>query len=428
MAVAGRREGLRAPAELGTWAVLVGVGLAASAVAAAWHAHLGTGAAPFTGRYRWRIDAASAAAPAVAGAVLLAVRSDAHRRWPWAPTLLVGWVAAFGWAVSLAVVAGRAGLAGPVQAPDEYLHDVPLVGDHPARFLREFVAHASALTPATRGHPPAPVLLLWALGRAGLTSPLALGLFITAVGCLVIPLVALAVRSLCGEQEARTLLPALVLAPYALWVAVSMDAVTAAICAAAIACAAVGSARGRTPLWAVAAGVLLGVGALFSYAVAWLGVSLAAVYFVRRRPLLNLAAGAAALVPLVAIRIWGFTWTSGLAAAQADFARRLAPHRSATLWAVLDLVIVLLACGPVVVAAAHRVRRTPGWPFLVGAGLAIVFAITAGLARGEVERSWLPFYPWLLVPASAARRSSLLFIGTGAAAAVVIEAALRSPW
>jgi hypothetical protein len=87
----------------------------------------------------------------------------------------------------------------------------------------------------------------------------------------------------------------------------------------------------------------------------------------------------------------------------------------------------------------QRVRLTPGWPFLVGAGLAVVFAIVSGLSRGEVERSWLPFFPWLLVPAVAPPRrpakdesvagpTPTLLVAGGAAAAVVLEAVLRTTW
>jgi hypothetical protein len=86
------------------------------------------------------------------------------------------------------------------------------------------------------------------------------------------------------------------------------------------------------------------------------------------------------------------------------------------------------------VTAFRRIRRTPGWPFLVGAGISVAFAIGSGLARGEVERSFLPFFPWLLVPVTGTdddgepTRPSLLLLALGAAAAVVLESVLRSRW
>jgi hypothetical protein len=283
------------------------------------------------------------------------------------------------------------------------------------------------------------VLLLWLFDRIGIDQPQTLGLLLTLLGCAYLPLVAIAVRSLCHETAARRLLPVLVLAPYAIWLAVSMDAITLLLAAGFVCCGVLASERGRTGWWTVPCGLLLGFAALFNYAVAWLAVSVIATYFVRRRPLLNVYTGAAALAPLALFRLWGFTWPSGLSAAQADFSIRVGPHRSWLLWAALDVLLLLIATGPAIVRALRRVRLTPGWPFLVGAGLAVVFAVASGLSRGEVERSWLPFFPWLLVPAVAppqrpgpgepdAGPTPYALVAVGAASAVVIEAVLRTTW
>ncbi len=154
----------------------------------------------------------------------------------------------------------------------------------------------------------------------------------------------------------------------------------------------------------------------------------------RRRATTIALIGAGALVPVALARVLGFVWPDGLTAAQADWSLRVGPHRSWLLWAVLDLVVLVVACGPHVVTAARRIRRTPGWPFVVGAGIGVLFAVGSGLSRGEVERSWLPFFPWLLVPLTGTdddgepARPSLLLLALGAAAAVVIESVLRSAW
>jgi hypothetical protein len=371
--------------------------------------------------------------------VLAAVRAGVLERLRWPVLLGAAYVAAVWWALSLALVDGGNGLASPMTAPTEYLRDVPAVGSDPVGFVRGFVGHADSYSVATRTHPPAPVLLLWVLDRLGIDQPQTLGLLITLLGCAYLPLVAIAVRSLCHETAARRLLPVLVLAPYAVWLSVSMDAVTLLLAAGFVCCGVLASERGRTAWWAVPCGLLLGSAALFNYAVAWLGVSVIATYFVRRRPLLNVYTGAAALVPLALFRLWGFTWPNGLTAAQTDFSDRVGPERSWALWAALDVLLLLMAAGPPLLRALRRVRLTPGWPFLVGAGLAVVFAVASGLSRGEVERSWLPFFPWLLVPAVApARRPApgepdagptpYLLVAVGAAGAIVIEAVLRTTW
>ena len=426
-------------ADLIRWSVLVAVALAASWLAVRLHARLGTAGAPFDGGYRFEVNPRSVLAPLVAAGTLVAVARGWTGRLPWRVLLLATYAVAAAWALALAVVDGAAGLSGPVTDPEEYLVDLPRVGGHPAAFVRDFLAETGTLAPATRGHPPLPVLLLWLLRRAGVASPVALGVALTLLGALAVPLVLVAVRSLAGEPSARRLGPVLALAPYAVWVAVSMDGVTAALGAAVVAAGAVGSEHGRrwytNTAWAAVAGLLLGVAALFSYAVAWLGLSVMCIYFVRRRPLLNVVTAGCTLVPILLAQSAGFGWTDGLLAARRDLMVRLGPARSALVWAFLGLAVVVIACGPALVASARKLRMTPGWPFLIGAVGGIGFAILAGLARGEAERSWLPFFPWLLVAAVApARRGGdpppapLWLAGAGALTAVVIEAVLATPW
>lgn len=423
--------------DLAVWAVIVAVGLLLTALAVAAHARVGVAGAPFTGAYRFSFGPTSLAAPFVAGAVVLAVSRDWHRALPWPGVLAAGYLAAFGWATALALVNGGAGLSRVAGSPGGYASDLPRVGTSPLTFIRHYVAAAPSLSPDSRQHPPGPVLLLWALDRIGLRSPVGLGLAITALGCLSVPLVAVAVRSLCSETAARSLLPVLVLAPYAIWLAVSMDSVPLSVCAAAVAAGVHGSEPRRSPWWSAAAGLLLGIGALFSYSAAWLGTSILVVYFVRRRPLLNVVSGLGSLVPLALAGLAGFGWLDGLTAAQADFSIRIGPHRSWLVWIFLDLLLVVIAAGPAVVAAARKARRTAGWPFAVGAILAVAFAVGSGLSRGEVERSFLPFFPWLLVAAVAPERGQnpagaaptpLLLVAAGAASAILIEAAVQTPW
>lgn len=441
----GRRPQL---ADALVWAAVVAAGLVVTAVAVHTGARVGTPGAPFSGHYRPpRVVPASAAAPLVAGAVLVAVRRGVAERLPWRALLALSWLVAAAWAVALAAVDGRPGLAGPVLDPSEYLADADAVTAGPAAFLGDFVAKAPSYAVATRTHPPGAALLVAGVAHVlGRSRPELVGVGVVAVGALAVPLVGVSVRSLCHEPAARRLLPVVALAPWALWTAVSLDAVATAVCAAFLACGVVAAEPGRgrrsAASWAAVAGLLLGVAALLGYALAWLGVSLVAVYFVRRRPLLNAVTGLGALVPLTLVSLAGFSWTAGLAEAQADFSERVGRDRSWLLWVVLDLVLLAVACGPTVVAAVRGLPRTPGWPFVLGAGLAVVFALASGLSRGEVERSWLPFYPWLLVPAVAplmrpraagpgaplATPVPVGLIAVGCATAVVLQAVLASTW
>lgn len=437
----GSGEGARQARELLIWTGLVASGLALTALAVAVSARVGSSGAPFTGRFRFKVEIGSLLAPASAMTVLAAVRLGLVERLRWGVLVGASYLAALWWAVSLALVDGGNGFSVPIASSAEYLRDVPAVGSHPGHFLRTFVEQAPHYSIATRTHPPGPVLLLWGLGKLGIRRPEVIGVVLTVLACAYVPLLAVAVRSLCHETAARHLMPILVLAPYAVWLAVSMDAIVLLLAATFVTLGVVGSEPGRSPLWALASGLVLGCDAMLNYAVAWLGVSVVAVYFVRRRPQLNVFTGIGALVPLVVFWIAGFTWTNGLSAAQADFSVRVGPHRSWALWAFLDLLLLLIACGPAIIRALRRLHLTPGWPFVVGAGLAVIFAILSGLSRGEVERSWLAFYPFLLIPAVApatrppthgpgidAGPVPFWPIAVGAAGAIVIEALLRTTW
>ncbi len=427
-----RRDALR-------WAVLGLLGLALAALAVQLDARLGTASAPFLGRYKIRVGPGSVLAPLVAAALLWFASHGALQRRSWREIQLFGYTGGLTWAIALALVDGWSGLTKALGSPEEYLGDVRRVGDDPLGYLRHFTADASAHSVASRGHPPGPVMFLWLADRIGVDNHVVLGFFITALSALTIPLVLSAVRDSVGEAAARRYLPVLVLAPYAIWVAVSLDGLVATLGAAAIVA---GLRASRTRVrgwaasgWALTAGLLTGVAALFSYSAPWLGLSIVCVYFARRRAFLNVVSGLGALAPVLGAQLLGFGWADGLVAAETDYANRVAPYRSVLWWSAISVVVLLLATGPAIVASARKLRNTAAWPFLVGAGAAVVFSIAAGLARGGVEHAWLPFFPWLTVAAVAPEKPAgelpptpLLLTAVGAASAIVIEALLITPW
>ena len=425
--------------DLATWLVLSVVGLALTWVAVRSGANLGTQSAPFLGSYRFMFGFASVLAPVVAAGVLLATVRGRFEAAPWRTVLALGWAGSFVWALSLAVVDGAAGLTRSLEAPGNYLTDVPHVGDRFLGYLGSYVDVAPTLSNAARGHPPGPVLFLWSLERLGITDRLTLGLLMTALGALVTPFVLAAMRGVCGEDAARRFAPVLMIAPYAVWVAVSVDVVVALLGAAMVVMGVRASDRRRTGWraggWALACGVTLGVAALFSYAAPWLGLSVVCLYFARRRAWLNFATGLGALLPVLAASLAGFTWLDGLVVARDDYAARVEPARPALAWSAISVVVLLLAAGPPLIRSLRRLRNTPGWPFLIGAGVAVAFSILAGLSRGGAEAAWLPFFPWLTVAAVAPKTQGgepaptpLLLVGFGSLTAIVVEAVLATPW
>ncbi len=366
---------------------------------------------PFTADRRPHISPTSLLAPAVLAVVIVAAWRDVHIRLRWGTLLITAYVASLAWTLALASVHGLSGLAGPLGNGPGYLSDVAAADADPVGFLRSYThqgAHQGAASGSgTRAHPPGLVLVLWALTRLGIRAPSALGVVLTVVGAATVPLAAIAVRSLCHDRAARRFVPVLVLAPWAVWIPAA-DAVTATLAAAFVTLGVIGSEPGRHLRWAAGCGLGIGVATLCGYAVPWLGITVVATYFVRRRPLLNVITGGCVLLPLSVAAFLGFSWPDGLAVArdQVVHATTHIPGSTAGVpaWVARvppGLAVVLAACGPTIIRAARRVRLTPGWPFLVGAVPAIGFGMVTGLTGAHPERSWLPFYCWLLVPALA---------------------------
>ncbi|WP_235489136.1 hypothetical protein, partial [Frankia sp. AvcI1] len=223
---------------------------------------------PVMGTATTPTDTTPTAAPPVTTRAAPAARSVAFRL-PWSTLLLLGYVGSLAWSLALALVA-PGDLAAGLRAPADLLEAAGAVGDDPRGLLAAYTtttphaaAGAVAVLPA---HPPGPVLATWLLTRAGLHGAVTIGVLFTALGALTVPVVCVAVRSLCHETAARRLVPVLVLAPWSGWMAASPDAVTATLAALAVAVGVVGCEPARRSVWwALASGLLLGLAALFGY-------------------------------------------------------------------------------------------------------------------------------------------------------------------
>jgi hypothetical protein len=294
---------------------------------------------------------------------------------------------ALAWSVALASVDGwQRGFVGRLTGRDEYLYDVPRIH---RGFLPDFtagIAHHWATHVA--GHPPGAVLTFWVLNRLGFPGAGAAAIFCVLAGALAIPAVLITVRIVADERLARLAAPFLATAPAAVWIAVSADAWFLCVSAWGIA----GLAAG-TRLTSLAGGVLLG-GALFlSYGLVLLApVAIGVVVTQRRiRPLLLGSLGVVAVT--VAFGIGGFWWWDGVIATRARVASGDAGARPYLYFVVANIAALAIAVGPATVAAlSRRLSLLPATALL---GIAI--ADVAGISRGEVERIWLPFMPWLIV-------------------------------
>ena len=332
-------------------------------------------------------------------------------RLPWRWLLVTTYAATVAWTLALALVDGRAGLTREIVNHNEYLPTARTIHDVPA-MLRGFVDRIPAGVPGSwethvAGHPPGAVLLFVALISLGLGSALAAALVLTLVGCTTPVAVLVAVRRLGAEDVARVVAPFLVLAPAALWVAVSADGVFAAVAGwglAAVAAAAT-TAHGRTAVWGwgVVGGLLLGTCLVLSYGLVLLAPLVVAVLLVARswRPLPAVALGS--VVPTLLLAAFGFRLWEAYPVLNDRYWAGIASSRPAAYWLWGDLAALAISAGPALGAAIACLvtarRQSPRVVrLLVGAAaLAVLLADASRMSKAEVERIWLPFVPWLLL-------------------------------
>jgi len=273
------------------------------------------------------------------------------------------------------------------------------------------------------------VLLLWGLKQVGLGG---LGWATTLVilgGASTVAAVLTALKEVASEDLARRAAPFLVLAPAAVWIATSADALFAGISAwgVTLLLLATGRQGRKSDLLAVAGGLLLAVTGFMSYGLVPLGAVALLVSLNRKSVRPPAIATGVVLVVVALFGLAGFWWWAGLQATiRAYF--RVAP-RSGHYWffMVTNLAAFAIALGPAVAAGLTRLRDRKAWLLTGGALVAIAVAEISGLSKGEVERIWLPFAPWLLA-AGLALENRRFWLGLQAAAAIGVQVLVRTPW
>jgi methylthioxylose transferase len=439
-----------------TWAVVL------IAVSVSWGIrlqretpHIFLGSAPLVGRdpkdgWTWRFSWSLIAALGVGAAAGLAT----WRGWWWrmrtrtiVPTVAIG-AAVF--AVLLALTDGRDGLLHGAVDPTEYLANVanlPPIGD----FVRTFVADIDRYSVHVRGHPPGFIIVLAALDALGLEGGWPV-VGLSVIGTALAPAGALvAVWAVAGAEWVRRCAPVLVVAPYALWMMTSADAVYSAVGAWGVATCVLGlrSHGVRAAAWGSASGLLLGGLLFFTYGGATfvlVPLTPAVVAMRRRQPgaiVTVVAAVAAAGVVTAAFAAAGFWWFAGAAETKLQYWAGTAQFRPFAYFALANLAATLIAVGPATFGGLLRLwaqrRRPPAVAVLIVAGLiGLVVSHLSQYSRAEVERIWLLFFPWIALAGgllvdrpeagATARRLATASVTAQVALAVVLQAALVSKW
>ena len=431
-------------------ALLVGGALVYGAVRLGAHAparqHLQLGtAAPFFGHRRHRIEIWSLW-PAAALAIAIVAAVPLARRLPWWPLLGSAWACAAGWAVLLAASTGWRAVAAPLTSSTEYRAALPSVVNA-TQFVHGFVTDLHLYPTQVKGHPPLPVLVLWALEHIGLRGPGWSAAFVIAVGTSAVMAVAITIRHVVGVDAARRAIPFLVLAPGTAWIATSMDGLFAGVAAwgvALVAVARVQRSTRRVVAVAVASGVVVGCVPYLSYGL----LPVAALVVIALLLPLNgaaegvrapaargrwWAAGGVALgvgTVVAAFTAGGFWWPDGVRATHRLYVHNYGSgSRPYGYFLLADLAVFVLMIGPAAVAGiAHlHVRRNPSGWLVIGALIAIAVSDASGYMRGEVERIWLPYAPWVVLAAGAlSRRRGWLLLQV--AIALAVQGLVVSPW
>jgi methylthioxylose transferase len=415
-----------AAALVGRWLLADGVNifLPWPPLLAEWMPHVGPGTGP---------------AVAVAAAVVLR-GPDLAARLQWRALLLAAWGTAAAWTLALALVDGwRAGVVARLSSGQEYLHDVARVTDIPA-MLATFADHILTDRPGfwtthVGAHPPGALLTFVWLDRLGLSGGGPAGVFAVLVGASAGVAVAVTLRALAGEDLARRVLPFGVLLPGAVWVGVSADGMFAGVLAWGVALLALG-ATGRgvgADLAALAGGLVLGWALYLSYGLVLGGLLPLAVLAATRawRALVLGAAGVGLVV--AAFAATGFWWFTGYQRVTVIYAASIAQTRPYWFFVWANLAALAFAVGPAVLAGLRRAaahpRALPVAAALLTAAavLAVLVADLSGLSKAEVERIWLPFAVWMVVPCALLPRPRA-WLAAQAALTLAVNHLLLTVW
>jgi hypothetical protein len=345
----------------------------------------------------------------------------------WGRLLALAFAVAAIWSISLALTNGIDGLTRPLEFANDYRQDIDRITG-PGDFLSHFTERIDSYNQHVRAHPPGMVLLLWSMDRIGLRGAGWEAALVVVGGASVVPAAMIALKEMAGEARARRVGPFLILAPAAIWVASSADALFAGVAAWAIALVVLSTGRSGLPsaLLAVGGGLALGAGLFLSYGLALLAVPPLIVAIVRRGllPLVWASVGVLAVAALFALA--GFWWIDGLQATMVEYRESVARLRPYSYFLVGNLAAFAITVGPATAAGLARLRSRGAWILAAGGLVVVAMSDLTGLSKAEVERIWLPFVPWVMVATS--ELSPRIWLGANAAFAILVEMALNTTW
>ncbi|MDN5760722.1 MAG: hypothetical protein L0H41_00180 [Microlunatus sp.] len=359
---------------------------------------------------------------------------------PWRRLLFAGWLLSLAWMMSLTLIDGFPAGWDALRTPNEYLHDLPRIGD-PLVFLRTFTDYI-AFSPTVDGdtvwtthvaaHPPLATLVFWVLDQVGLGGWFWAGVLCVLASSLVAVGLPITLRELDAPDAARRMVPFAALLPGAVWMAVSADGLFAGVAVGGLAMACRGARRHRVGS-SLAGGLLLGAALYLNYGLVLFGLTvLVTVALTARRAGLR-----SVLLPWVvcvvgvllvtgALFALGFNWFTGLAQLRIRYYQQTAADRPFSYFVWANLAAWLIAWTPLLAYAVVRAvgvlvadrkaagsqNRVVALVALSGVSAALVADLSA-MSKAETERIWLTF-------GAVAYAGLALLRGRGAALGLVL--------
>lgn len=408
------------------WASLVVVAAVWGAMLQDLDPRMSLGAAPLFGRIE-PMFSADLLAVAIVGILLILSAERILMSCSWRALVIASVAACFTWVIALALVSD-AGLMGGITSRHEpfVLVDASFA---PGVFLETFTERIASYPIHVQGHPPGAVLIAWLL-TLGPAGPLFASLAIIGMGASAVAAALLTVALVWDEDAARRAAPFIVAAPAAVWLGTSLDAAICAVSAWAVAFTI--RAMHLTGAWrlpaAVIGGLLFGVAAMLSYGtvVLWL----VPAWFVWRHGDWDVA-GAAAVAGIAFVGSFGFAgfwWHEGLWATRERYLAGVSQHRPYQYFLLGNLAALGIAAGPVVVEGLRVVSRSAGRLLLLPVIMGVSLANLSGMSKGEVERIWLLFVPWLLASSGAIVARRRAWLVAQISVAVGVQAVVVTPW
>lgn len=417
------------------------------------------GAAPLVGDWTWRVSVRIV--PVIVVAIFVLVVS--RRRLPYRVAVVANSLLGVCFCFALAASDGLDRLLDPVVHRTEYWANLARLPGT-AEMLREYSQRSFLLRYSVhmKGHPPGFPLLLKGLEAVGLGRPWTTGaLSFLGVGLSIAGLSAV-LKKVVSERAAIAVLPFLAVAPFMVWMGVSADAFFCGVAAVAcylLVCALTRaesittSTGGKVAVIGLGllSGLLFGYLLMLTYGAATFGVVPLMLLLTvqgpdtRDRLLIAVSTAIGVVIVFGLFAANGFWWLDGLNTTRRFYWTGTAQFRPWRYFLVGNIGALLIAIGPVVVLGIARLRARSAWRLVGAAVVAVSLANASQYSKGEVERIWLMFMPWLTVGVlglvgnsvrnadidldnSEASPVPIVWLATTAFVAITLQLALQSKW